>query len=674
VRSQALVRAMPTWLWLTGIVVLSAAIRFLLARRIVAPFIMVDELIYSELAKSFAAHGQFLIRDVPAGGSYGFVYPLLISPAYRLFAAVPDAYEAAKAINSVLMSLAAIPAYFLARRVLGRPLALTAAALSVALPSLLYTGNLMTENAFYPIFLCVTLVLTRMLERPTRLNQLTLLELCVVGFETRQQALALFPAVATAPLLLGRRGLGRFRILYGTLAGVVVLAALGEAVRGRTPLALLGAYQTVGRHDYSAGAVLKWLLWHVAELDLYLGVVPVAAFVVLALSWRRLDLPQRAFLAAASALSAWLILEVAAFASLPGVTRIEERNMFYVAPLFLIALLVWIDRGAPRPRPSTPVVAACAGLLVGVLLFSKLIGMTPTADTLQLTPWWRLHAHGLTVHEAWLVATLLALCGAALFAFVPRRFILALPLLVFVYFAASQQPIENLLTKASRDSLFVAIRSVPPDWIDRSVGKQADVAAIWTGRTNPFVVWENEFFNRSVGAVYNVGPPIVGGIATPAATVGADGYLRDAAGREIHDRYVLSDGSLELNGVKRTADESLGITLWEVHGAIRALTQVAGLYPGGTWSGPSVVYRRRRCAGGSVRVLLASDAGLFQRPQRVRADGVTRLVFPLAPTTMTVPLKRCRARFFVSPTKVPGHGDRRPLGVHFLLFEYLPSP
>ena len=60
----------------------SAAIRFALARRMPAPWIMVDELIYSELAKSFAAGAHFLVRDQPAG-AYGFVYPLLIAPAYR---------------------------------------------------------------------------------------------------------------------------------------------------------------------------------------------------------------------------------------------------------------------------------------------------------------------------------------------------------------------------------------------------------------------------------------------------------------------------------------------------------------------------------------------------------------------------------------------------------------
>ena len=71
---------MPAWVWLAGIVVVSAAIRIALARRMVAPWIMIDEIVYSELAKSFAATGSFLVRGVPSHG-YGFVYPVLIAPA-----------------------------------------------------------------------------------------------------------------------------------------------------------------------------------------------------------------------------------------------------------------------------------------------------------------------------------------------------------------------------------------------------------------------------------------------------------------------------------------------------------------------------------------------------------------------------------------------------------------
>ena len=60
---------------------------------------------------------RYLIPVTENHGSYGVVYPVLVSPAYRAFSSVPDAYAAAKGINSILMSLAAVPAYFLARRV-----------------------------------------------------------------------------------------------------------------------------------------------------------------------------------------------------------------------------------------------------------------------------------------------------------------------------------------------------------------------------------------------------------------------------------------------------------------------------------------------------------------------------------------------------------------------------
>ena len=133
---------------------------------------------------------------------------------------------------------------------------MAAAALSVAIPSLVYTGMLMTENAFYPIFLCVLLVLVRMLERPTRLNQLGLLALCLLAYETRQQALALFPAVLTAPLLLGRRGLARFRVLYCTVA-----AGGAPRARGRGGAGKDAARAARRIPDRGPAQVLAWARW-----------------------------------------------------------------------------------------------------------------------------------------------------------------------------------------------------------------------------------------------------------------------------------------------------------------------------------------------------------------------------------------------------------------------------
>jgi hypothetical protein len=346
-RAWSLARAVPVWAWLVGLVVLSTGIRYAFTRQTVAPWIFVDELIYSELAKSFAAGGHFLVRD-HATGSYGYVYPILIAPAWAAFKAVPDAYAAAKGINALVMSLAAVPAYFIARRILGQWLSLAAAALAVAIPSMVYTSTLMTENAFYPIFLTFVLVLVVWLERPSVGNTLLLLGLVLLAYLTRQQAIALVPAILTAPLLVvGREALRRYALMYWIVLGAALLVVIEQLARGRSVFGILGAYQVASTSHYSVGEVTRWFLYHVSELDLSLGVLPFAALLVLAFGLRGLGRPQKIFVAAAVSVSFWLVLEVAVFASEQSF-RVEERNMFYVAPLFLIALLVWIDRGLPR--------------------------------------------------------------------------------------------------------------------------------------------------------------------------------------------------------------------------------------------------------------------------------------------------------------------------------------
>ena len=67
--------AVPVGVWLGGIVIVSTGVWIAVGRANAAPWIMIDEIVYSELAKSFAAHGHFLVRGVPSNG-YGFVYPV----------------------------------------------------------------------------------------------------------------------------------------------------------------------------------------------------------------------------------------------------------------------------------------------------------------------------------------------------------------------------------------------------------------------------------------------------------------------------------------------------------------------------------------------------------------------------------------------------------------------
>ena len=109
---------------------------------------MTDELFYSELAKSFGSTGDFLIRDYPT--DLYTLYSVIIAPAWAADS-TGTAYSASKAINVGLMTLAAVPVYFW-RRVASRAPTHCWPARSRCRCPLVYTGMLMTENAFFPAF------------------------------------------------------------------------------------------------------------------------------------------------------------------------------------------------------------------------------------------------------------------------------------------------------------------------------------------------------------------------------------------------------------------------------------------------------------------------------------------------------------------------------------------
>lgn len=680
-------RRVPPWAWLAALVIVSTVIRYVLGRRTPAPWIMVDELIFSELAKSFAAGGELLIRGEPSD-VYGFLYPVLISPAWAVFDAIPQAYAAAKAINSLMMSLAAVPAYVLARRVLGPWLSLLAALLTVAVPPMVYTATLMTENAFYPLFVAAALAMVLWLERPTALRTLVLLGACLVAFIARAQAVALLPALLTAPLLVAGRGaFRRYRLMYGICGAGALLVTAVQVARGTSPLAVFGAYEVAGEADYSVREVAKWFVYHVAELDLALGVIPFAALVLLMLRPARLAERDRIFVATAISLSFWLLLLVAAFAS-EQTFRISERNAFYVAPLFFIAMLIWIDRGLPREQPVATLAAVFAAALPLVVPYEDFIGLNAVSDTPALLPLGWLVARGLDMGNVDLVV--LAGCAAAAlaFLFVPRRYALVLPGLLLAYFAVSQHPIVAEHRYRAAQHLFGGITAESRDWIDKAVGKGADVSMIWTGNSDKFTVWENEFFNRSVGPVFTTGPAVPGGLAqTPLTVDRTTGYLLDADGRRVRAGFALTDASLELVGRKVAEDRRKAMLVYDVNGPLRQLAFVDGLYPQDTWSRRNVTYTRHDCRGGTLEVELQSDPSLFTEPNTVVAkvggSEVARAqVFPALAETMRVPLEpegdTCAVRFEVASTAIPrvvtggANPDPRPLGVHFNRVRYLP--
>jgi hypothetical protein len=684
-------RAVPAWAWLVTIVAVSFLLRAWLARGMLGPFIMVDELIYSELAKSFADSLTFAVRGIATTG-YGALYPVLIAPGYVAFGRVPDAYAAIKTINSLLMSLAAIPAYLLARRVAGKGLSLAAAVLAVAVPSMVYTAVVMTENAFYPVFLLATLALVTLLERPTTLRYLGFFAALALAYLTRTQAVVIAAAAVTAPFLIAAWTPRAFRVtlrsyvwLYAVFAGGAALIAGATFARGRQLSDLLGAYAVVGESGYDVGKALHFVVYHVAELDLYLGVIPFAVAIVLTARARSLDRPLQVLLAATLSLLVWCAIVVGTFAS-RFADRIQERNMFVVAPLFLILVLAWIERGAQRPRVTSIVAGAASALLLLAIPFERFVTTSAVSDTLMLLPWWAILAHGWTTRIG-----LLAFLGGAAFAvaflLVPVRYALVLPAIVLTYWVVALKPIwfgpyPYGVKQAGAGALFQGIRGAPRDWIDRAVPAGEEVAVLWTGAADRFTVNMNEFFNRRVGQVYYTSGQTPGGFGELPVTVDRAGVVRTADGRAIRPSYILVDGSVEPNAAPVARDRLLGMTVWKLGGPlVLAKTVKTGVYPD-TWSGPRVTWTREHCAGGSLAVSLSGDAQLFPEGNTVTAStGRRARALPNRLSTLRVPLTsrrgRCSVAFAVAPTAVPseviaGSTDGRVLGAHFNAFAYEP--
>lgn len=690
-------------LLVSGAVLLVLAVRIWVAFKIATPWIFLDELLYGELAKSIASGGHLWVRGVPADIP-SVLYPAAIAPAW-LLNDVGTAYQFAKAINVVLMTAACIPTYFWARRLVPPVWAATAVGLVLVMPSMLYTGVLMSENAFFPLFVAATFAMAAALERPTLWRQALVFAPVLLAIGVRVQAIVLLAVLPAAIVVKAafdalaaarprwRAFVASVRAFWATFAVLVVggLAfVLYEHARGRTVTSALGSYSDVTSASYSFSDVRHWIGLHFAELAFSVGIVPACALILLvglALLGRPTTAAERSFLAVASTAVVLVVVQVAIFASRFSF-RIEERYMFPLAPLLFIALVLWIARGAERPRVLTAISVAVPLLLVTRLQLDQLLGQQILSDTFGLIPVWRaaqLLNGGADAAQNLLFAG--AVVAAAAFAFVPRRFAAVLPLAVGAFLAIGSYPVYG----AIRDyALALETYAGGPDrdWVDDAVPGHVDTPYLYDAARVPgyddMLLWQTEFWNRDVGEVVRLGPTVRDSL--PEDT----GSIDPVTGRITvpslkAPKYVVTTQGLTVAGTP-LARKSI-LTLYRVAGPLRIASAVEGLYGDG-WSGPTAAYaqyapqRARRIAvtlsreawGGQdvpghvvVRVgkLVRSAAGT---PAIGRVTAERRLVLHrLDRKVVTLPVPRApfRVEVAVTPTFSPsqfGLADTRQLG------------
>ena len=695
---------------LAVVVVVSIGVRIWLTRKIATPWIMTDELLYSEMAKSFASTGHFLVRGAPSGIG-NVAYPALISPAW-LFHPMATTYGLAKAINVVLITATVVPLYLWGRRLMSPLYALIAVGLVLLMPSLLYSGMLMTENAFLPAFVLAAFAFALALERPTLLSQLFAFGTILLATVVRYQGLVLLLVLPTAILikvLLELRAEPRpspLRFLWTELrrywisAALLVVAAclyvLLELARGRGLSSGLGTYQAVTQKNYSFDAARHWILLHFAELGLSVAILPASAFLLLlGLAFVRQgtrSAAERAFLAVTAAAIPWVVVEVAVFAS--GFSlRIEERYMFFLAPLLFLALALWLDRGLPRPLALTLVAAAVPAALLFALPLGSLLNISILSDTFGLIPFLRLSQRFVPGGVGEARHFLLAGGIAAAFAFVlwprtawPR---VLFPASVAAFLVLSSYSVNGTLRDYSRALKDSAGTLGSPSWVDQRIGSGGDATFLLgtTSETWPetLSLWQMEFWNRSLHSVYNLSTPEpAGGPETPARVDPANGLIvSTTSSKPLKARNIISSLAFGLDG--RLIAARPPFALYRTKGPLRVAQETTGIYGDGWMSADAAYTRFAVDAPGRIEVTLTRTAWSGQDvPGNVRIElaplggkplAIRRWVIHTGSArvfTIPTPRRRFQVTIHISPTFSPsqfGQPDTRQLGAQ-VAFRY----
>jgi hypothetical protein len=551
------------------------------------PRVHPDEHIYAGGAASLGEGEGLKLRGEPY--ELGPVYPALLAPILAIAGDRETAYPLYKALNALLFALAAIPIYLVARRLLQPWWSVGVAGFSVAVPSSMYVALVMTESASYLAFSLALLAIVLALERPTSARQFAVLGTVALAYATRAQFAVLFGAYVLA--LVGvwaisrdRERLGGLvRRLWPTLAALalgVLLLVVRPLVTGSSPLDAIGAYEVLFR-GYDPLTIVKWSAYHLADLELYLAVVPIAvAPIVLSRLWRRARRDERraaAFVAAFVTVNAGMLFVTAAFASTEfGFDRLHDRNIFYLAPLWLMMLGVWLAEGLPRPRIATAVGIAGALVLLAALPF-RYIASDVGVDVVPSALWARLQelleGEIVTARKLMVAGVVLLL---VLVAVLPRRFWWILPSVLLATFATTAALAWERIADAAENAVFAG--GLERQWVDELLPAGSSVTKVYLVSTDcpaSAVTWHSlyltEFFNRSLERAAYIGDSIPDGLPIRRVDVAETGQLADESGDVLEPDYVVTQPGIELAGTELGRGTAADLVLWRTSGPVRVL-------------------------------------------------------------------------------------------------------
>ena len=569
---------------LAVVVAVGAVAYGLLGRLLHGPSVYADELVYMDGARSLAFQGEPLVRGEPYG--FGLLYPAVLAPLFRLADSVPEAYAWGKAANAVLFSLAAVPVYLLARRLLPAAWSVVVAALSIAVPSGLYTGLFLTESIAYLAVATAFLLIVLTLERPTAGRQVAALAGIGAAVAARPQFVVLGGVLVGGFALrwlihaAGDRPsfVTAARRLWPTGAAVVVAAGLllvSTVGRGTSPL---GDYEDL-RRDYDPIEVLRLSWYSLAGLGLYLALVPVvvmpAALALLLRRGRGTSRPSAAFAACFVTANALFLLQVGALMSTPFLGGLlHDRYLFYLVPLWLVLFAAWIQAGVPTPRRELIAGAVLVVLLAATFPPRLVVGESARLDGVAVAAWVELRdelaGRPNLLRPAFVVAAVLAVAAAWSLPARARPLLLAAVGALFVTNAALAW--KPRVADADRP---VFSDGLARDWIDRGLAGRPPGEAVlfWVAsdscpnEVRDAYLW-SEFFNRRAARAVHAGGRSFASLRSEPVHVADGGRLVDERGRPVRAAYVIAPPGVELRGRRLGEGTSSGLGLWSVNGPV----------------------------------------------------------------------------------------------------------
>ena len=643
VRSVAVTDRLLSAVPLASIYVWLSAVYVFEAWRRTTPWLFGDELEFTQLSRSIAATGHPAERG--QAHSADSLYTYLIAPIWRIHD-VATAYSTIKYVDVLIMAAVVFPTYLLARMVVGKAAALFAAAGAGAIPALAYSSYIVEEPIAYPYAALCFFVIAKAFVSRSR-NWITAALLLSALAPLVRTELAMIPVTLLLGLLFAAwssDGAKRWRAGWtsGDWVGCVTLVFGVIFVVGAIGSHLSNEIQVVTRgykhRMFNEGD------WAAATLALGMGVLPFMAGLAALFPARNepasrdVRLFRSVSIAGIVAFALYTAIK-AAYLSTVFATRVEERNLIYIAPLLFIGTALVFSR-----RRISIVGLAVAGVYtlyllgyalyhvtqypyqMGVQLYSDALGFAIVQQGNRYLSW--------TPHLVREIVIVMSVVSALVL--VAPRFLAGRTRIAAAITAVAALGVVgwNLTGEiaAAAGTGSIAHESGttlgrPFSWLDAANGQ---VSTLYMGEAevdqNP--EWLLEFWNRSITRVSSLDGSVLGPGPSGGPNILRNGALywtNHPLGLGIQYHYAVEDlPCIDMAGtpVKQHKFRAGGrLQTWQLVALTRPnrlRSTCTGIYADG-WSGPNdSFYYRFSGPAGWLRVTYARPENYPIRPTPIR--------------------------------------------------------